>query len=145
MFIGASPGSTGGGIKTTTFFTMVSSVFSFLRSHDDVNAFERKIEDSAVRRAFNSTALYLSIAALGVFIISLQGVSVEDAMFEAVSAIGTVGLSKNLTPNLTVLSKATIITLMYFGRLGSLSVLMAVTDRRIKTYIGHVEEKIIIG
>ncbi len=145
MLVGASPGSTGGGIKTTTFFVMIFSVAAYLRSRDDINVFNRKIEDKAVQRAYNSAMLYIMAAILGTMVISLQGIGTDTALFEAISAIGTVGLSKGITPELTNLSKVTVILLMYAGRLGSLSVLMAVTDRRIKTKISNVEEKIIIG
>jgi trk system potassium uptake protein TrkH len=88
--------------------------------------------------------LYLLLAVSAALVIALQGVPASDAMFEALSAIGTVGLSKGVTPGLTLLSKAVVILLMYSGRVGSISVLMAVTDRRIKTQINHVEEKIIV-
>ncbi len=145
MVIGASPGSTGGGIKTTTFFVMVFSVIAFLRSRDDINVFKRRVEQHAVYRAFNSAALYLFAAVIGTFVISLQGIGIEATLFEALSAVGTVGLSQGVTAGLNTLSKLAIIMLMYVGRLGSLSVLMAVTERRIKTKINNVEEKIIIG
>ncbi len=145
MLVGASPGSTGGGIKTTTFFVMVFSVIAYLRSREEINVFNRKIEEKAVQRAFNSTMLYAVTAILGTTIITFQGIGLHAALFEALSAIGTVGLSKGITPQLTTVSKVVAILLMYIGRLGSLSVLMAVTDRRIKTKISNVEEKIIIG
>lgn len=145
MAIGASPGSTGGGIKTTTFFVILFSVISYLRGSDNINIFNRRVEDKAVRRAFNSTMLYLVTAFLGAMVITLQGTGVEVSLFEAFSAIGTVGLTRGITPALTVVSKITVIALMYIGRLGSLSVLMAVSDKRIKTNINNVEEKIIIG
>lgn len=144
MMVGASPGSTGGGLKTTVFFVMVCSMLAYLRSRDSINVFNRKIEPQAVHRAFNSAMLYLLLAVFGALVIALQGVPASDAMFEALSAIGTVGLSKGVTPGLTLLSKAVVILLMYSGRVGSISVLMAVTDRRIKTQINHVEEKIIV-
>lgn len=145
MLVGASPGSTGGGIKTTTFFVMIFSVIAYVRSREEINVFNRKIEDKAVQRAYNSTMLYLMAAVLGTLMITLQGVSLDAALFEAVSAIGTVGLSTGITAGLNGLSKVVVILLMYLGRLGSLSVLMAVTDRRIKTKISNVEEKIMIG
>lgn len=144
MMVGASPGSTGGGLKTTVFFVMVCSMLAYLRSRDSINVFNRKIEPQAVQRAFNSAMLYLLLAVSGALVIALQGVPASDAMFEALSAIGTVGLSKGVTPGLTLLSKVVVILLMYSGRVGSISVLMAVTDRRIKTQINHVEEKIIV-
>ncbi len=145
MLIGASPGSTGGGIKTTTFFVMLFSLGAFLRSREDINVFRRRIGDQAVRRAFHNTALYTMAAVIGAGIIALQGIDGDKAMFEALSAIGTVGLSQGVTPQLNAPSQMAVILLMYVGRLGSLSVLMAITDRRVKTKISNVEEKIIIG
>ncbi len=144
MFVGASPGSTGGGIKTTVFFVMVFSMAAYLRSRDSINVFRRKVEERAVRLAFNSAMLYVLVALLGTMVITVQGIGAADALFEALSAIGTVGLSKGITPNLTAPSKAAVIVMMYIGRVGSLSVLMAMTDRRIKTRILNVEEKIIV-
>lgn len=145
MLVGASPGSTGGGIKTTTFFVMIFALIAHLRGRDDINVFNRKIEEKAVVRAYNSALLFILAAIAGTMVITLQGIDMDTALFEAISAIGTVGLSKGLTPQLTLPSKLAVILLMYVGRLGSLSVLMAVTDRRIKTKISSVEEKIMIG
>ncbi len=145
MFVGASPGSTGGGLKTTTFFVMIFSVLSYARKQESVNIFHRKIEDAAVRRAFNSAMLYLMLAGLGIIIIHLQGVSFESSVFEVFSAIGTVGLTKGVTPNLTVVGKLVDILLMYAGRVGSLSIAMAISERRLKPKTSNVTEKIITG
>lgn len=145
MLIGASPGSTGGGIKTTTFFVMMFSMLAYARKQDSINVFNRKVEYKAVERAYNSATLYMVTLTIGVFILLQQGVALGDAAFEVFSAIGTVGLSKGLTPNLTAISKGVIIFLMYVGRVGSLSVAMAVSERRFKTKIDNVTEKIITG
>ena len=141
MIIGASPGSTGGGIKTTTFFVIILSIAAYIRGEESVNIFNRKIEDEAVKRSYNGATLYLFAAIAGIIIIMQQGIGLGAAAFEAVSAIGTVGLSKNLTPSLNVASKITVIALMYIGRVGSMSIAMALS-RRVKTKVNHVPEKI---
>ncbi len=145
MFIGASPGSTGGGIKTTAFFVIMFSVISFVRKRDGINVFHRKVEDGAVERAYNSATLYVVAALIGTLLICYQGLNLEAVFFEVLSAIGTVGLSKGITGQLSVGSKAVIIVLMYIGRVGSLSVAMAVSERRIKSKVNNIEEKIITG
>ncbi len=145
MLVGGSPGSTGGGIKTTTFFVMVYSLVVYFRGSESIGIFRRRIEDAAIKRAFNSTMAYISAAFIGTMIISSQGYSVDTALYEALSAIGTVGLTVGITPGLPTLSKLVISFLMYIGRVGSLAVLMAVAERKIKTKISNVEEKIILG
>lgn len=145
MVIGASPGSTGGGIKTTTFFVLMFSLISYLRNVYGVNAFSRKVEDGAVERAFHAATFYISIMGIATFLICLQGLDVDKALFEVASAIGTVGLSRGAVTEYTAFSKTVSMLLMYIGRVGSLSVAMAVTERHTRLKVSNVEEKIITG
>lgn len=146
MIIGASPGSTAGGIKITTFVIILLSLTTYFRKYEDVNLFNRRIDQTLVKRAFYGATLYVLLIFLGGFIIvSSQPIPIKDAMFEAASAIGTVGLSTGITRELTSVSKLVIILLMYSGRMGSLTVFMAVTEKRLIRKLKNPEEKIIIG
>ncbi len=145
MLIGAGSGSTAGGIKVTTLAVLLLSVIAQAKSHDDLNIFGRRLEDDAVKRACSSTALYVMLSVTGCFILCVQGFSISDSMFEALSAIGTVGLTVGITPHLPMLSKIVIILLMYIGRVGSLSVAMAMARRREDPRLKKTTEKIIIG
>lgn len=144
MLVGAGSGSTAGGIKVTTLTVLVLSVLSYSLGHDDLNIFGRRLEGDALKRACSNTTLYVGLILLGGLVLSIQGFSLTDAMFEAISALGTVGLSRGITPQLPWLSKLVIILLMYSGRIGSLSVAMAVINPE-NSPIKNPAEKIIIG
>jgi len=145
MFIGAGSGSTAGGIKVTTLTVLLLSVITQSYHRSDLNIFGRRLEDDAVKRACSNTTLYLILSLFGCFMLCIQGFSISDSMFEALSAIGTVGLSKGITPQLSSISKIVIILLMYSGRVGSLSVAMAMARRREEPRLKKTTEKIIIG
>ena len=123
MFIGASPGSTGGGIKTTTIFTLYKSIYSTATNKHCI-AFKRKIPTSVVFKAFNITILALFVVCLGTFILSVlePNYTFMQLLFEVTSAFGTVGLSTGITPNLTDLSKIIISIIMFIGRLGPMTI-----------------------
>jgi len=145
MFVGASPGSTAGGVKTTTLAVVLASLSSYLHGRRDVNLFHYQIEPQVVRRAYCSMTLYTLLILGGSFVLTAQGAAAERAVFETVSAIGTVGLSLGLTPFLPALSRLALILLMYAGRVGSLSVFMAVTEARQPDILQNPVGKITIG
>lgn len=147
MLIGASPGSTGGGIKTTTVMVIILATVSYIRNSDDINIFHRRLADDVLKRAYCSATIYVLLSILGIFLlITTQGLPVRDVSFEALSAIGTVGLSTGITRELNTLSRIIIILLMYSGRVGSLTLAMAIAARLSnKTGFRNPEEKIIIG
>ncbi len=146
MFIGASPGSTGGGVKTSTFLVLLLSVISYIRNRNDLNVFGRRLEDSLVRRAFSAITVYLMLVVTGVLLILLsQNLPFEKVLFEAFSAIGTVGLSLGVTRDLNTYSRFIIIFLMYIGRIGSLSLAMALAERKHQNVLRNIPEKISIG
>lgn len=147
MFVGASPGSTAGGIKTTTLVVMLLSLVSYARHQDgDLNIFHRRLETGTLRRAYCSAGLYGLMALTGCFLLTaVQGFSIEDTLYEALSAIGTVGLTRGITQQLNLISKMVIILLMYAGRVGSLSVAVAVARRTQNVSIKNPEAKITIG
>ena len=131
MWIGGSPGSTAGGIKTTTFAIAVMNVLSIARGKDRVECYKREISNDSVRRAF--TVIFVSILVLGtgIFLLTLfeKDKSLLSLVFESFSAFGTVGLSMGITSNLTDAGKIIITFLMFFGRVGMITLIMALIRR----------------
>jgi trk system potassium uptake protein len=145
MVIGAGPGSTGGGIKITTFAVISLSVWAHLQGNPDTTAFKRRLDNRQIQRAFTSAALYFGLALIGSLVITgAQNVSAKTALFEAFSAIGTVGLSLGLTGELVPLSRWIIILLMVAGRLGSITVFLAMAERDDVPSIRRPEEKVVV-
>ncbi len=123
MFIGASPGSTGGGIKTTTFFVLLQAIKSAATNQSE-KAFRFAIPGELFRKAAVITLLALCVVILGTYLLIVMdpGVPFLDALFEITSAFGTVGLSTGITPALSLGSKLLCIVIMYIGRLGPLTI-----------------------
>ncbi|MCF2655879.1 TrkH family potassium uptake protein [Lacrimispora saccharolytica] len=131
MLIGGSPGSTAGGMKTTTFAVIVGNTLSTIKRRDNANFFRRRIGDGIVKSASALLFLYVSLSVVGAIIISeCEGVSMGDALFETISAIGTVGLSLGITPTLNIISRLVLIFLMFFGRVGGLTIIYAAFSKR---------------
>lgn len=149
MFIGASPASTGGGIKTTTLATLILAVRSFVYDKSDIEVFGRRVENSTVRKSLGIFVLGITIVVLGTLIISLSEphFSLVDVGFEVVSAIATVGLSIGGSPSLSIIGKTFIMIFMFMGRVGSLTILMAISSKGMKKNqtIRYPEGKIIVG
>lgn len=147
MFIGGSPGSTAGGIKTVTAMVLVAYVWSNLRENKGVNIFKRRLDDDVIRKASNVVVISLLMAVISVILICfLQPyLPVEDVMFEVFSAIGTVGMSTGLTRDLSVGSRIVIVLLMYCGRIGSMSFALSFTERKKAAPVQLPVEKIMIG
>ena len=123
MFIGASPGSTGGGIKTSTFLALIQGVKAAATNQSE-KAFHNAIPRDAFRKAAVITLLAMAVVVLGTWAMALlePQVPLMDALFEVTSAFGTVGLSTGITPSLGVGAKLLSILIMYIGRLGPLTV-----------------------
>ena len=147
MFIGASPGSTGGGIKTTTFAVMIFSVLSIIRGRDDVEVYKRKISKKITRKVIALIAISVTIlvSLILVLCVSEKGTDFIKIAFEAVSAFGTVGLSMGITPSLTSIGKIAIIILMYLGRVGPLTLAFALGEKKLKSDYHYPEGNIGIG
>lgn len=146
MFIGASPGSTGGGIKTTTFAIMVLSIVSILTGKRNVSAFNRKISVDGIKEAVGLVGISLGFLMLLLFALFMVTTGTfQEIIFEAFSAFGTVGLSMGFTSSLNVAGKIIIILLMYLGRIGPLTILYALAQRVVKKRINYLEENISIG
>ncbi len=144
MFIGAAPGGTGGGIKVTTLAVVGAAVFASLKGREDVSLGRFRLEPETLRRAFCGASIYLAMTGLGVLVLCAQGQPLSDSAFECLSAIGTVGLSTGITASLSPLSRVAIILLMYAGRVGSLTVFMAVARQscgKLRNPVG----KVIVG
>ncbi|SEP28273.1 TrkH family potassium uptake protein [Paenibacillus sp. OK076] len=146
MFIGASPGSTGGGIKTTTFLIMIGAVYAMIRGNKDIVFFRQRVPKDLLMRAL--TIIMVSLIIFMVVVMLL--LTTEDApflslMFEAASAIGTVGLSVGVTHELTAWGKVIIAFTMFIGRIGPLTIAYALRPRKEKKLYRHPEGRIIIG
>lgn len=146
MFIGASPGSTGGGIKTTTSAILFLTIKSIFKSKEDVNVFKRTIHHSIVFKAIAITASALILVTfMFLLLLVFENKPFLSLLFEAVSAFGTVGLSTGITPSLTTVGKLLIIILMYIGRIGPLTLGLALA-RGIKSgKISYPEARVMIG
>jgi trk system potassium uptake protein TrkH len=126
MLIGGSPGSTAGGMKTTTVVLLLASAAAALTSRKDTILFRRRVQDSTVRRASAILTMYLLLFLLSAVIISrVEGIGLMTCMFETASAVGTVGLTLGITPRLGGLSRILLIFLMFFGRVGGLTIIYA--------------------
>lgn len=146
MFIGASPGSTGGGIKTTTFAVLVGAVLAMIRGKEDVVLFRLRLAQERVYKAVTVTLFCIGIVMLGTMVLATtESAPFLKILFEATSAFGTVGLSMGLTGSLTVAGKLTIIFLMFVGRLGPLTLTYALGPKAGRILYRHAEGKIIIG
>ena len=150
MIIGASPASTGGGMKTTTVAVVALLIVSVVKGDDGVNAARRRFSADTVRRALAVVALFLAMLLLGTLSISIienGRFSLADILFECSSAMGTVGVSAIGTPNLHPVSRALLMPMMFLGRVGPLTLAVAVARRQdyIKPVAKFPEEKIMIG
>jgi len=147
MFIGGSPGSTAGGVKTTTVFTLAVYAFSMTRLRKNAAVFGRRIEDEALRKAVAVAFLSLTaVLAAAMAIMALQpALPFADVLFECFSAAGTVGMTTGITRALATPSRLIIALCMYFGRLGSLTFAMALGEHALKTEVRVPQEQIIIG
>ena len=146
MFIGGSPGSTAGGIKTTTVAVLMAYAFSYVRRSASFGMFGRRFEDDSLKKASAVFFTNLSLALIATIIISaVQVLPLPDVLFETFSAIGTVGMSTGITRELLPVSQFIIIFLMYCGRVGSLSFATAISAKRPKPPVMDPVEKITIG
>lgn len=152
MFIGASPGSTGGGIKTCTFAIVVAMIWTMSKNRDKVFMFGKTVPRTIVRRAI----LIFVLALVWIFCATLLFVIFENgnlggdnlvisALFEVTSALGTVGLTTGVTPDLSIAGKILIIITMFVGRIGPLTLALAVAIKEEKIVYTYPEEKVMVG
>ena len=145
MFLGASPGSTGGGIKTTTTFVLVKSMFS-AATNRHCSAFKRRIPQEVISQAFIIAILALGVVCMQTFLMCLVEPEYDfmKLLFETVSAFGTVGLSTGITPDLNGCAKLILVLTMFIGRLGPLTI-ATIWSFKPKAGAGYSEETITIG
>lgn len=146
MFIGGSPGSTAGGIKTTTIAVIVIYVFSNLRGESGCNIFHRRISDDVIKKASMVFCLNLFLGVVSSLVImATSKLEMSDILFEVYSAISTVGMTTGITRDLNTIGKITIMLLMYCGRIGSMTFVLSFIQRPDKTNLTLPVEKITIG
>lgn len=149
MFIGASPGSTGGGIKTTTAALLVMTVVSVINGREDTEIHNKRVSKVLIYRALSIVLISLTLITVDVLILSIteQSAGIMDIMYESTSAFGTVGLSLGLTPRLTTIGRIIIMLTMYAGRVGPLTLTLALARRQLKasTTVKYPEDKVLIG
>lgn len=146
MLIGGSPGSTAGGMKTTTIAVLILTLFAVFRRKEDTECFGRRFDDGVVKYATTVLMMYLCLFLTGGLIIScFEDLPVLTCLFETASAIGTVGLSLGITSGLCDASKIILITLMYLGRVGGLTLIFAAISDKQKNISKLPREKITVG
>lgn len=146
MLIGGSPGSTAGGIKTTTVAVLFLSAVSSAKGRMRVNAFRFSVDRETLRQASSVVMIYLSLALLSVLTLcAIEPFSMKEILFEVCSAVGTVGLSMGITPQLGAVSRVILILLMYAGRLGGLTFVLLFSQRRSDPPLERPAGKILIG
>ena len=146
MFVGGSPASTAGGIKTTTIFLLIVTTISFVQNNDEIEVFSRRISFSIVKRAIGIFVISIILVNSVVFVLSLiEDYSFIDLLFETVSAFATVGLTKDLTPHLKDITKMIIIILMFIGRVGPLTIIFSFYNKVNKKKFKYSNGNVIIG
>ena len=147
MWIGASPGSTGGGLKTTTFAVAVLNAISIAKGKDRVEVFNRQIDPETVRKAFAVILLSFLVIGMGVFMVLFFNpeLGILDVAFEVFSAFATVGLSLGITAKLTTGSKLVISLIMFLGRVGTLTVLVAFIRKTRSLRYKYPQESVFIS
>ncbi len=147
MIIGGSPGSTAGGIKTTTIAVMVIVAMASFKKMSGYNAFGRRLEDNILKRAVTVITVYAMLAVSAVIVIGItdNAIPLKDILFEVASACSTVGMTTGITRSLTAVARWVIIICMFCGRVGSVTFFMAITNRKQVTGITLPKEDINIG
>ncbi len=147
MFIGGSPGSTAGGIKTVTFGMLVMTVVSVIKGREDTEIFQRRIGKDTVYKGFAITVIALALVLTVTMILSITevGKTFEALLYETTSAFGTVGLTIGVTPTLSRIGRLLISFTMYCGRVGPLTLAIAFANKGMASSIKYPEDKILVG
>ncbi|MDY3888227.1 MAG: potassium transporter TrkG [Agathobacter sp.] len=146
MLIGGSPGSTAGGMKTTTLAVLVFNAIATFRKHENPGAFGRRLDGSIIKNASSIAMMYFAMFFTGGILISvIEKLPLSDCLFESASAVGTVGLTLGITPTLHLPSQIILIILMYLGRVGGLTIIYAALAPRNPINAKYPMEKITVG
>ena len=146
MWIGASPASTGGGIKTTTFALATLNLFSLAKGKPNIEIGTRRVPKEALQKAFAIMVISLISIGMGILLILIfePQLTLLQVAFESFSAFSTVGLSMGITPGLSTNSKIVVILLMFFGRIGVMNLMIGILRRRKTTQYTYPKENILI-
>jgi trk system potassium uptake protein TrkH len=146
MFIGASPGSTGGGVKTTTMLVVLATLVSFVKGDEEPGVLYRRFPRSIVQRSMVVvTTGFLLVAVASLILLSVEPFEPHRVLFEAVAAFSTAGLSTGITPSLSPISRVVIMVTMFAGRVGPLTIAMAIGHKSHHPSLRYPEGKVIIG
>ncbi|MEJ8764971.1 MULTISPECIES: TrkH family potassium uptake protein [unclassified Oceanobacillus] len=146
MFVGASPSSAGGGIRTTTFALVMLFILTYISGKKQVRIFNREIHEEDLRKAVTITLVAFFIMFVSVLLVSVvEDFSLTQILFEVTSAFGTVGLSMGITADLGIVSKVLLMLLMFIGRVGIITFLLIFRRRVTKSNVRYPKERIIIG
>ncbi|MBU4128834.1 TrkH family potassium uptake protein [bacterium] len=146
MFIGASPGSTGGGVKTSTFGVFLVTIWTFFRGKKEITIFKRTISHKVTREILTVVAFAFGLVVLATFLLLLtEGKEFIKVLFEVFSAFGTVGLSTGITDTLSNLGRIIITITMFMGRIGPLTIAVAMGQREYAPLYKYPEERVMIG
>lgn len=146
MLVGGSPGSTAGGLKTTTMAVLILNAFACFKRKENVCAFGRRIDDSVIKNAATIVMMYITLFFIGgVSICTIEKLPLVASLFETASAIGTVGLTLGITPKLSLASQVILIVLMYLGRVGSLTLIYATLSGKKQINAKLPLDKITVG
>ncbi len=146
MLIGGSPGSTAGGMKTTTVAVLFANAISVFQRKQDAHFYGRRLEYDVVKNASTILMMYLTMFFVGAWIISIvEDLPIGKCLFETASAIGTVGLTLGITPQLSLISQLTLILLMFFGRVGGLTLIYAALSGTRRNLSKLPQERITVG
>lgn len=146
MFIGASPGSTGGGIKTTTFAIIIYYIRGILKSKEHIEVLNRRIDWEIMNKALAIITISIAyIIVLTMLLLTLENLPIDKILYEVISAFATVGLSLNITSKLGAISRLLIIFTMFLGRLGPLTIALAFTEQKKKSSLKYPKEDILVG
>ena len=146
MLVGGSPGSTAGGLKTTTMAVLILNAFACFKRKENVCAFGRRIDDSVIKNAATIVMMYITLFFIGgVAICTIEKLPLVASLFETASAIGTVGLTLGITPKLSLASQIILIVLMYLGRVGGLTLIYATLSGKKQINAKMPLDKITVG
>lgn len=146
MLIGGSPGSTAGGMKTTTFVVLLANFVATIFQKEDAQMFGRRMEESAVKTAATIFFMYAALFFTGAVILSVyERLPLSACLYETASAVGTVGVTLGITPKLHLLSQLVLIALMFLGRVGALTLIFAAISKRTHSFAKLPQEKIAVG
>lgn len=146
MLIGGSPGSTAGGMKTTTILIVMLNVAANIRNREGIEIFKKRIDDETVKQAAAITGIYMILTiVVSTVIVAVEPMDLEHVLFEVSSAIGTVGITMGLTPSLSGFSHVILMLLMFVGRVGGLTFALAFSTESVIPDIRRPREKVLVG